>query len=76
MPDQALFDLAAKGKLQDPAVVTEQIARMLKDQRAREFPERFVEQWLNTRELGRDIKPDEKLFPAVLRCRNPVRHPL
>ena len=64
MPDQALFDLAAKGKLQDAAIVTEQIGRMLKDQRARDFSERFIDQWLNTRELGRDIKPDEKLFPA------------
>ena len=36
---------------------------MLKDQKAREFSERFVEQWLNTRELGREVKPDEKLFP-------------
>src|SRR5262249_39755688 len=34
------------------------------DEKAREFAERFIEQWLNTRELGRDIKPDEKLFPA------------
>jgi hypothetical protein len=64
MPDQALFDLAAQGKLQDAAVLTEQIGRMLKNERARDFAERFVDQWLNTRELGRDIKPDEKLFPA------------
>jgi hypothetical protein len=64
MPDSVLFDLAAQKKLQDPAVLAEQIARMLKNERARDFSERFVEQWLNTRELGRDIKPDEKLFPA------------
>ena len=64
MPDAALFDLAAQGQLQEPAVLTAQIARMLKDERARDFAERFVDQWLNIRELGRDIKPDEKLFPA------------
>jgi hypothetical protein len=64
MPDQVLFDLAAQGKLQDDGIVTEQIARMLKDQRARDFSERFIDQWLNTRELGRDIIPDEKLFPG------------
>jgi hypothetical protein len=63
MPDDTLADLAAKGKLQDPAVLKEQMVRMLKDVKAREFPEHFVEQWLNTRELGRDIKPDAKLFP-------------
>ncbi|HJZ96259.1 MAG TPA: DUF1592 domain-containing protein [Candidatus Solibacter sp.] len=64
MPDQVLFDLAAQGKLLDDTIVTEQITRMLKDQRARDFSERFIDQWLNTRELGRDIKPDAALFPA------------
>jgi len=63
MPDQALFELAAARKLQDPATLTAQIERMLKDGKSREFAERFVSQWLGTRELGRDIKPDEKLFP-------------
>jgi hypothetical protein len=64
MPDAALFDLASKGKLRDPATLDEQVARMLKDQKSREFAERFVEQWLGTRELGRDTIPDAKLFPA------------
>jgi hypothetical protein len=64
MPDATLFDLASQARLQDPAVLTAQIGRMLKDERSRDFAERFVDQWLNIRELGRDIKPDEKLFPA------------
>jgi hypothetical protein len=63
MPDDTLMDLAAKGKLQDAVTLREQTVRMLKDLKAREFAEHFVEQWLGTRELGRDIKPDEKLFP-------------
>ena len=63
MPDATLFDLAAKGKLQDPETLKSQIARLLSDVRSRDFAERFVEQWLSTRELGRDIKPDQKLFP-------------
>jgi mono/diheme cytochrome c family protein len=62
-PDDTLLDLAAKGKLQDEATLKEQVVRMLKDLKSREFAEHFVEQWLGTRELGRDIKPDEKLFP-------------
>jgi hypothetical protein len=37
---------------------------MLKDTKARESAESFVDQWLNTRELGRDIKPDATLFPT------------
>jgi hypothetical protein len=63
MPDPALLKLAGEGKLSDRAVVRGEIERMLKDPKAVEFAESFVEQWLNTRELGRDIKPDEKLFP-------------
>jgi hypothetical protein len=63
MPDETLFDLAAKGKLREPETLAQQVERMLKDARAREFAEHFVEQWLGTRELGRDIKPDPKLFP-------------
>lgn len=63
MPDDELFALARKDKLTDPEVLKAQIARMLKAEKTREFSERFVEQWLNTRELGRDIKPDAKLFP-------------
>ena len=64
MPDETLTKLAAEGKLQDPAVLKEQTARMLKDNKSTEFAEHFVEQWLGTRELGRDIKPDPKLFES------------
>jgi len=58
MPDEDLLKLAAEGKLQQPEVLREQVARMLKDRRTRESVESFVEQWLGTRELGRNIKPD------------------
>lgn len=64
MPDETLTNLAAKGELHDEAVLAGQVTRMLTDARAREFAEQFVEQWLGTRELGRDIKPDAKLFPT------------
>ncbi|MEZ5400259.1 MAG: DUF1592 domain-containing protein [Bryobacteraceae bacterium] len=63
MPDAELYTLASTGKLQDEATIRGQVARLLKDVRSLEFAESFVEQWLGTRELGRDIKPDEKLFP-------------
>lgn len=63
MPDDELFALAKKDKLTEPAILKAQVERMLKSDKTREFSERFVEQWLNTRELGRDIKPDAKLFP-------------
>ncbi len=64
MPDDDLTKLAAAGKLNDDKILGEQTIRLLKDPRTRDFAEQFVEQWLNTRELGRDIKPDPKLFPA------------
>ena len=37
--------------------------RIVPDAKLAEFATRFVEQWLGTRELGRDIRPDPKLFP-------------
>jgi hypothetical protein len=78
MPDQALFKLAAQGALHDPAVLRRQVVRLLREsavekgadtadiespRRVHDFVERFVEQWLGTRELGTAIKPDPKLFP-------------
>lgn len=62
MPDEELTRVAASGKLNNAVVLREQAVRLLKDERSRDFAESFVEQWLNTRELGRDIKPDAKLF--------------
>lgn len=64
MPDDELLLLAAMDQLREPASLETQIVRMLKSEKSREFAESFVEQWLGTRELGRDIKPDKTLFPA------------
>lgn len=64
MPDKALAAAASTGKLNTPEALQTQVARMLKDPKAQDFATRFMEQWLATRELGRDIQPDLKLFPA------------
>ncbi len=64
MPDQELFDMAANGGLRDPDYLHNKVLCMLDDERSYEFAERFVEQWLGTRELGRDIRPDKNLFPV------------
>ncbi|MDA1234004.1 MAG: DUF1592 domain-containing protein [Acidobacteria bacterium] len=64
MPDQELFDMAASGGLRDPDYLHNKVLCMLDDERSYEFAERFVEQWLGTRELGRDIQPDQNLFPV------------
>lgn len=60
LPDEDLMKLAAEGKLNQPDVLREQVARMLKDRKTRESVESFVEQWLGTRELGRNVKPDRE----------------
>jgi len=61
MPDEELMKAAADGTLNEPAALREQVARMLKDRKTRESVESFVEQWLGTRELGRNVNPDRKL---------------
>jgi hypothetical protein len=61
MPDDELMRLAAEDKLNEPETLRQQVGRMLKDRKTRESVESFVEQWLGTRELGRNVKPDPKL---------------
>ncbi len=63
MPDELLFDIAAAGKMDDPAVLRRLVPRMLRDDRALEFATRFVGQWLRTRELEGPRGPDAELFP-------------
>lgn len=64
MPDELLFDVAAEGKLHEPAVVRQLIGRMLRNDRSFDFAKRFTEQWLRTRELTAEKAPDAKLFPT------------
>jgi hypothetical protein len=64
MPDDALFELAESGRLHEEAALRSEVDRLAKDLKSREFTVQFIEQWLNLRELGRDIKPDLKLYPA------------
>ncbi len=56
MPDDELFALAAKGKLNDPAIVKSQVQRMLSDPKAGQFVKNFGGQWLGVREYG-SIQP-------------------
>jgi hypothetical protein len=60
MPDQELFDLAAKKQLHQnlPA----QVKRMLADPRSKALFDNFATQWLHLRKL-REFSPDPKLFP-------------
>ncbi|PYR52789.1 MAG: hypothetical protein DMF89_01295 [Acidobacteria bacterium] len=63
IPDDELFDVAAKGKLKEPAVLERQVRRMLADRRARDsLTESFAGQWLGLRKL-RNASPDPTVFP-------------
>jgi hypothetical protein len=63
-PDEHLMQLAAEGKLHDSEVLKGEVVRMLKDphsRKVRNFAQNFVEQWLGTRALGREFKPDASI---------------
>jgi hypothetical protein len=62
IPDDQLLDLAATGKLKDPGVLTQQVARMLADPRAERLADNFFSRWLNSYKL-RGSTPDPDIFP-------------
>jgi len=57
MPDDELLQLAVQSRLQDPAVLKQQVDRMLDDPRSRAFANSFVGQWLGTQEVGGRVVP-------------------
>jgi mono/diheme cytochrome c family protein len=59
IPDEALLDAASAGQLQHPAVLDQQVRRMLADPRADALVTNFVGQWLFLRNLP-TILPDPK----------------
>jgi hypothetical protein len=61
-PDEALFAAARQGRLRDPAVLEQQVRRMLKDARAAALSVNFAGQWLNLRGLD-SVLPVAMLFP-------------
>jgi hypothetical protein len=62
MPDDTLFDLADSGRLTEPAVIVQQVERMLTDERSASFIENFAGQWLSLREVGSN-PPASDLYP-------------
>jgi hypothetical protein len=61
-PDDELITLASEGKLSDPAVVEQQVRRMLRDPRAEALATSFATHWLHLQNLE-DAHPDVFLFP-------------
>ena len=62
IPDDELLDLAIAGRLRQPAVVEQQVRRMLKDERSRALGSNFAGQWLFLRNL-RGLQPDADVYP-------------
>lgn len=64
MPDQELFDLAAKKQLHQS--LPAQVKRMIADSRSKALFDNFAMQWLRLRALH-EFSPDPKLFPEFSR---------
>ncbi|XOV69992.1 MAG: DUF1592 domain-containing protein [Verrucomicrobiota bacterium] len=61
MPDEELLGLAQAKKLNEPAVLHQQVERMLDDPKANSFTENFTGQWLSLRAID-DTMPDRTLY--------------
>jgi hypothetical protein len=62
IPDDQLLDLAAQGRLSRPAVLDQQVRRMLTDPKSRALVDNFASQWLMLRNLKSHI-PNPGDFP-------------
>jgi hypothetical protein len=62
IPDDTLLDVAARGRLKDPAVLEQQVRRMLADPRSSALVENFAGQWLHLRNV-RSVLPNSDEFP-------------
>lgn len=62
MPDERLFAMAAEGRLATDAGLSEAVAFMLADERARALLDGFAEQWLSLRRLA-GYSPGAEAYP-------------
>lgn len=63
MPDAQLRKMADEGKLTDPAVLSQQIDRLLADPKSERFITSFTDQWLELRDMDA-TQPDPQRFGA------------
>ena len=61
-PDAALLKVAEQGRLKDPAVLEQQVRRMIADPKAKALSVNFAGQWLNLRGLD-SVAPVPALYP-------------
>ena len=62
VPDDELLEVAARGLLQDPAIVESQVRRMLADPRSEALAKNFAGQWLRLRNISGAL-PSDVIFP-------------
>jgi len=62
IPDEKLLTLAGQGKLRNPTVLSEQVHRMLKDERSSALVLNFADEWLRLRNL-KAADFNDVLFP-------------
>lgn len=62
MPDDRLFRLASEGRLHQNDVLTDEVNRMLRDEKSEAFCYEFIGQWLGTIEVAASIVPDTGKF--------------
>jgi mono/diheme cytochrome c family protein len=66
IPDDELLEVAAKSRLRDPKILSQQVRRMLIDEKADALVENFAGQWLYLRELEH-LQTEAKNFDENLR---------
>jgi hypothetical protein len=62
IPDDELIDVAAQGRLRNPAVLEKEVHRMLADPKSQALIANFTGQWMNTRGL-KTVEPVVNIFP-------------
>jgi hypothetical protein len=62
MPDETLRALAADGTLHEPAILEQQVRRMISDGKSRAFAKDFATQWLQLKALANFSQPDRSRF--------------
>jgi mono/diheme cytochrome c family protein len=62
IPDDRLLDLAAEGRLKNPATLEAEVRRMLADPKSQSLVDNFLGQWLHLRNL-RNKQPNSHAFP-------------
>ena len=72
-PDAELYQLATAGKLHDPAMLSSQAGRMLRDARVRRLATEFGCQWLHVRDVETLDEKSERHFPTFVSLRSDMQ---